>query len=215
MIATFKSLSESICKLVHDEGIVIRPYSNPRLPFFLSLDEAEQKSALANLKAYLDICESVKAKGYSLKDTRLLTDEALERLNLSADKKDLNVIKHNHLVEIYNLQHTQIFRSFRFFEVSSYTLEDICCRKWWHLYERSAENESLIQKIVADFLATENKTALKVKMPQHLIREKDTLERLIVRTQLLWIIPLFRGTELAGLMAIEESSLENHLGKID
>lgn len=203
----FKSLAQQICAFFLEEGILIRPYSNSQLRFFSTLPQDEQKSILADISTYQKICAAMAKRKNSLKDTRLFTKEALLQLDLRADEKHLEVIENHHLVEIYNLNHTQIFRSFRFFEVSSYTLEDIYCRKWWHLYERSPADEALIQKIVGDFINSSEKTICHVDMPEHFIKEKDTLEHLVVKTQLHWLIPLYRGDQLAAMMAIETSHL--------
>ncbi|MDG0818093.1 hypothetical protein [Bdellovibrio svalbardensis] len=203
----FKTLAQQICNLFLDEGVLIRPFSNPRLSFFATLPKETQKVVLNDMNSYRKLCETMKLRGQSLQSTRELTEQALLQLGLQANPDHLDVIENHHLVEIYNLNHTQIFRSFKYFEVSSYTLEDIYCRKWWNLYERSAEDESTIQKIVSEFLGTSEKTIQRVQMPEHIIREKETLERLVIKTQILWLIPLYRGSEFAAIMAVETSHL--------
>lgn len=207
MINEFKAHAENICKCLSEEGIVFRPFSKPQLPYFSSLPPEEQSEALDRLCSYDRICAEMHSQGQSLKNTRLFVQKALDEFGLQVRDGHLDVIENHHLVEFYNLNHVQIFRSFRFFEVSSYTLEDITCRKWWNLYERSPQDEATIQKIAADFVSSSAKTMTRVTMPRHVIREKDTLERLVVQTQLHWLIPLYKGQDYAGIFAIETSDI--------
>lgn len=45
-------------------------------------------------------------------------------------------LRDDDVVEVYSLEHTQIFRSFTFFQYCSYTLEDLQFRPWFELYRR-------------------------------------------------------------------------------
>ncbi|WP_413943200.1 hypothetical protein [Bdellovibrio sp. HCB-162] len=200
-IDSFKASSEKTAALIFEEGILFRPYAQPSLPYFGMLSDNEQEDVIRDLQTYYQICTNVKKSGGTLKDTRLMTEMALKEFGYSVKQEDLELIESHHLVEIYNLSQLQIFRSFRFFELSSYTLEDLYCRKWYHLYERHEEDHIATAEKVTEFL--KNPASMKLDLKEHSIREKETLERLHVFSQLHWFIPTYHQDTLSGILVIE------------
>ncbi|WP_347359686.1 hypothetical protein [Bdellovibrio sp.] len=206
--ARFKILSENISEAIEEEGFLVRPYTHPTMPFFNRLSTEEQEQALKDLLVYYQVCMDVKFQGDSLKDTRKFTERALARLNKRADPEIMDKLQPHHLVEIYNTANTQIFRSLPYFEVCSYSLEDIYCRKWFHLYERSPDDQGLLDKTLGNFYSHNPLRTIEVTDPEHLIREKDSLERMEILTKVWWISPLFSNIkEDTYLMAVETSRL--------
>lgn len=202
----FKFYSAKISGLISEEGILFRPFANPGLPYFNMLPENEQKDVIRDLTNYYHICTAVKESSGSLKDTRLMTEFALRQFGHTVAKEDLELIESHHLIEIYNLSHLQIFRSFRFFELSSYTLEDLYCRKWYHLYERNQDDHIATAEKVTEFM--QNPVTTKLNFQEHSIREKETLERLNILSQLLWFIPTYHQDTFNGILVIESSRPE-------
>ena len=206
--ARFKILSENICKTIEDEGFLIRPYGHPTLPYFNLLSIDEQEQVLKDLLTYFQVCTDMRFHGDSLKDTRKFTERALHRLNKRADPDIMKQLRPDHLVEIYTTANTQIFRSLPYFEVCSYSLEDIYCRKWFHLYERSAQDQDLLDKTLGRFYSHNPLRTIEVADPEHIIREKGSLERMEILTKLWWISPLFSTIkEDTYLLAVETSRL--------
>lgn len=206
--ARFKILSENISSLMEDEGFVVRPFGHPTLPYFNLLSNEEQEQALKDLLIYFQICMDVRSQGGSLKDTRFFTERAIFRLGAEADAAILDFIRPDHLVEIYNQAHTQIFRSLPYFEVCSYSLEDLYCRKWYHLYERQPEDQALLEQSIAQFYSQNPLRSLEVTAPEHLIREKGSLGRMAILTKLHWLSPLNSNTQGESyILAVESSRL--------
>lgn len=133
----------------------------------------------------------------------MLTEKALKAFALSVQEGDLDIIQPNHLIEFYSLSQIQIFRSLQYFELFSYTLEDICCRKWHHLYQRSPEDHAAILKTVCDFLNLPVKKAIRTNLSEHKIRERDSLEHLTLYNQTQWLIPLHQHREVAAVMFVQ------------
>ncbi|MEK2646415.1 hypothetical protein [Bdellovibrio sp. BCCA] len=198
---SFKAFSEKIAALIFEEGILFRPYASPSLPYFHMLSDNEQEDVIRDLETFHRICINVKNAGGTLKNTRLMTEIALKEFGYSVKSEDLDLIEPYHLTEIYNLSQLQIFRSFRFFELSSYTLEDLYCRKWYHLYERREEDHVATAEKVTEFL--KSPASMKLNFKEHSIREKETLERLHVYSQLHWFIPTYHQDTLSGILVIE------------
>lgn len=198
----FRQHADGITRLIQEDGILFRPYSITSLPYFSSMSEQEQQDVLANITAYDKICQRVFQKNASLKNTHTMIEAALEHYGWTLNSEDFELISEDYLVEIYNQHHTQVFRSFNFFEHSSYTLEDLYCRKWFHLYERDLEDQTIVIEKVHEFQMQTPPQRMKLDLPEQKIQEKDTLERLVCYSTLEWLVPVFKGPDLAGLMTL-------------
>ncbi|XGC80016.1 hypothetical protein ACES2L_11820 [Bdellovibrio bacteriovorus] len=198
----FKLYSNKICSLIENEGVIIRPYSNPSLSYFNVLSTEEQNEVLHNLESYYQICLDVKKSSRSLRETRYFTECALNHLGYTVDSQMLDKIEDHHLIEIYSYSQTQMFRSLLFFDVCSYTLEDLYCRKWYSLYERTPEDHKLVEDLVVRYMGSENKVPIAVANPQHVIKEKDSLERLSIINKMLWLVPLYKNEKDVAMLLI-------------
>ncbi|WP_374029129.1 hypothetical protein [Bdellovibrio bacteriovorus] len=202
---SFRYHGEQICDLICDEGIVFRPYRSTLLPYFNLLTKEDQEDVVRDLKRFHAICSEVKKENHSLKDVRFLTETALKHLGLTTDPEFLKLIEPHHLTEIYTLSHLQIFRSFRFFELSSYTLEDLYCRKWYHLYDREEGDQEEASNKALEFMSLKPLRAFETHMKEHKIKERDTLERLTIYSQIHWLIPLYNEGVFKAFLVIETS----------
>lgn len=203
--AEFRAYSQQITDVIWEEGIAFRPYAHPSLPYFHRLPALEQEDVLNKLKLFVQICLAVKNAGASLKDNRAMVAKALLAFDLTAKEDDLKLIQPYHLVEFYNRSDLQIFRSFRYFELFSYTIEDIYCRKWLQLYDRNQEDQTAMTAAVLEFVNLPNKTAVNVHLPEHKIKERESLERLITYNQTQWLIPLYHKGDFAAVMALHRT----------
>jgi hypothetical protein len=205
----FRKSAERICNFIQEEGVLIRPYAKESLPYFNQLSPSEQEEAVRDITLYEQICQDVKAAHGSLKDNQLFIKKALKRFNWSVRPEDLMKIADDHIVEIYDLKQTQVFRSFRYFEFCSYTIEDVHCRKWWHLYTRNASDQEFIFHEVDAFLNQPTPQARRLPMRATHITETDTLERLSMSSTIEWFLPVLDGEKLAGIMTVIKSQLES------
>ncbi|QDK38726.1 hypothetical protein [Bdellovibrio sp. NC01] len=187
----FRTHSENICHLISEEGLSFRPYAREALTYFSLLDEALQRAIVVDLMNYYQICLDMRATGQTLKSTRVFTEKALDRLDLHIDPKELERIEDQHIIEIYDVDQRQIFRSFRFFEVSSYTLEDLLCRRWYHIFLRPPEHEAAFQAKVNEFFTASEKKTMELGLPECPVSESETLERLKIFAQVHRFVPLF------------------------
>ncbi|AFY02496.1 hypothetical protein [Bdellovibrio bacteriovorus] len=193
--ARFKILSENISAIIEEEGLLVRPYGHATLPYFNLLSIEEQERVLKDILTFFQVCTDVKSQGSSLKDTRLFTEKAIARIGVTADPAILDLIEPHHLIEIYTQSQTQIFRSLKFFEVCSYSLEDLYCRKWYHLYQRTPEDQEKLEAEIGLYYSNSPLRTIKGTAPEHTIRATTSLERNEIITQILWFSPLFSNTK--------------------
>ncbi|QLY26296.1 hypothetical protein [Bdellovibrio sp. KM01] len=201
-LAVFKRLAESFSELIEDEGIFIRPYANPNLIHFSRLTPDEQWDVIARVKLYVLACVNVKEHHRTLTDNRLMVETFLHVSGMTAHPQDLNLIEDKHFIEIYNKNGMHLFRSLNIFESSSYTFEDLCCRQWYHLYERPTEDQNkIIQAATEFFMQTEPVRKPADAGPMRIV-EKDTLEHLIYLTETKWLIPVFKNQSLDAVLTV-------------
>ena len=198
--AKFRSHCESITLAIQEEGIVFRPYASRSLPYFCRLSTSEQNEVIENISNYDAICAEVRRNGGTLKDNRLLLKTALKRFGWEIAPEFYDKIHDDHMIEVYNLQHTQVFRGFRFFCFSSYTLEDLYCRKWYHLYDRTEEDQQYMFNVVNEFLQQSPPQAMQLPPRAQKIRELATLERLSNDSTIEWLVPVTKDNVLVGIL---------------
>lgn len=203
----FKELSEELCTLIEGEGLAVRPYDQPTLPYFQRLTQEEQIEAIQNLQDYLTISKAVVDERYSLKDTAFFLDKALKHFGYEADPKIFSYIADDVLAEVYNSKHTQVFRGILFFEQATYTIEDFYSRKWLHLYDREGQvTEQLFSAAEQLFLEGKLQT-IEPQVDEHILSEKASLLKVKSRVKVLAISLLFKDGKPAGLFSASRSHL--------
>lgn len=123
----------------------IRPFVNESLPYFSAHSEIGKSAILANLRLFNQVCENVVASGESVLDSRVMLWHVLRLLDFIFPSDLFDYITSDHLVEVYDFNNIQIFRNLKFFDMTSYCLEELLCRPWIELFSR--EDQSQIAKI--------------------------------------------------------------------
>ncbi|WP_374033443.1 hypothetical protein ACES2I_11765 [Bdellovibrio bacteriovorus] len=201
----FKLLCEELSSMLEQEGWSVRPYSQDTLPYFQQLNEPEQAQATDLMNQYLEICRSVHRQGRRIKDMSFLVKTALDYYGYKISQEGMEqlVNKEGRIVEFYSHKHTQFFRSFNFFEFCSYTIEDIFCRSWPHLYSRAEEVTMRILE-QANYVLSGRLNQPVIITEVHKIQERVSLERLQMYMTRLYLEPLIKDGKVEGLIAIED-----------
>ncbi|AFX99886.1 hypothetical protein [Bdellovibrio bacteriovorus] len=135
-VEKFRLLCERLALVLQKEGLSVKPYRDPALPFFNQLNENQKDIALQTLKDYLEICQEAHAESFSLKDSPRFCWKALRRWGLIPASDFFDKLQEADSVEVYTEEGLQVFRNLRFFEVCTYTLEELYSLEWWKLYGR-------------------------------------------------------------------------------
>ncbi len=141
----FRRSCEEICQILSDYGHQVRPYQDPNLAIFGRLDCARQNQALSDIRIYLS----------SIYDTRGLKKNpnlgmqflwsSLKTYGLKCPHDFFNKISEDCIIELYDLEYKQVWRNFHFFDVCSYTIEQVFCEPWTDRYKR---DEKMMQKCI-------------------------------------------------------------------
>jgi len=209
-IIEFTSLAKQTVQFAKLADCKLAAFSGPNLPFFSKLGILEQRNAITRLQIYNQICSDVLADGKSLKDSKALTWYALKKFNFVFSSDLFQYIQDDNIIEVYDRDNVQIFRNFHFFDVSSYTLEDLICRPWTDLFLRA--NEEQTRTLVNACLKFFTKEVTTVTPMSHVgsnrIVESDSPFSFEVDAVIDYIAPLYDKSRYpCGFIAIESANL--------
>lgn len=198
----FRKLTEELSSFLENEGVVVRPYSSPQMHYFKKMSEEQQRETVSGLKHFLNAAKRVLLHGKSLKEAEFFVKTALNYFGVEPHPEfqvrayDVDVV-----VEFYSLKGIQLFRTFNYFEFTSYTLEDIYCRPWHDLYERPESfSENMFGEIERMLSGGDPKESL--LFGSHTIKERLSLERLEVFCDGMHVAPLIRGGKIVAISSL-------------
>ncbi|MCC7403796.1 MAG: hypothetical protein IT288_05295 [Bdellovibrionales bacterium] len=127
-----------------------------------------------------------------------------------------NFISPGDIIEVYDSEGIQHYRSFNFFELCTYSLEEIFTYEWWHLYER---NEFVTRQLVNHFVKFFTGTAKPylIDLPSHVAREIWSPGRSTIRIKQKALIPVHNLSGELNLIICTFrvlERLENYQGNI-
>lgn len=182
-VAEFKTLLEDFCKMVHAEGIQLTPYEGTGPGHFSRLPEDKQFGLLALFRKYVELCSEVIAEGTSLRDDRVLVWRMMQKLKLHPPSDLMEQIRDDEVIEIYNSDFVQVFRNMRFFEICSYSLDDLLCRPFWELVNREDSVTALVVKEATVLLNGSVAGLYYFDIPEHSLFEIDSPGRNVMIVQ--------------------------------
>lgn len=202
----FRSLSENLCRILEQEGLLVRPYHSSSLPYFQTLTLSEQQQALELLENYCAVCEEARRDRSSILMGREVVNKALQYFGLEVDPKVFDYLEPLCVYEFYSVKQTQFFRTANFFEFNSYTIEDIYCRSWMSLYGRDEDLTGEIFKFANQILSGETKEVIYPALPEHFVIERASLEKLKTQVKFECFAPLIRDGQTVGILSIVRSA---------
>lgn len=211
----FKRLSERIVGFLKADGLMRLPYSHPSLPYFSRLSNEKKSIVLERLSLYLDACSDTISQTGSLKDSKSFTQQMFKKIDAITDPDFFEKINDDHVVEIYSSDNCQIFRNLKFFEISSYTLEDLYCREWWDLYKRDDEITKKIFLVASQIYSSELNVLIDNVVEAHQLEETNSPFMYKMNISLNTLSPVIIENKISGLCAIENVYVTNKIYSMD
>jgi hypothetical protein len=142
-----------------------------RLEFVV--DDAALKQTFSYLTTYLKVISDVTSniEPQPIRTARQLDDFLNHHKLKLVDRNFLKSLRSTDLVEVYTLDHQQIFRNPQFFNITSYDLETLIFVPWQHLFWRHQSVQDLIIKVLDEVVKQKQGALEKPPIPQHLLRE--------------------------------------------
>jgi PAS domain-containing protein len=202
-VARFRAQTELLAWFLADEGVSKSPYFSRDLPHFSKLAADEQAEAVRVLGHTLEIFDEVKSAGGSLADTPQLIWRSLRRLNWTPKSDVFDKIEKGDVIEIYSTEHRGLFRNLAFYDLVSYSLEDVFARKWFELFKRDEKKTAEIFQFVDRILRDEFRETTAPGFGHHLCYEMSSPARLHYKMSVKYVSPVYKEGKIAGYVAIE------------
>ncbi|RYZ71389.1 MAG: hypothetical protein EOP09_04715 [Proteobacteria bacterium] len=199
--SSFINLSNQLSDLLKNEGIHKVAYA-PGLPLFRALSLERKTRLLSHLQSYNTLCVEHQIDRHSLRDSKTFTWRAMMKFGLTPDSELMDKITNEDVVEIYSEDHTQLFRNFEFFGISSYTLEQLFCLEWWSLFERDDAHSVQILSLVNQMFAGRAPLGFSRVVPAHIVTEKCSEGRFRVNYEMQHFAPLYRNKRVEAIISI-------------
>lgn len=102
---------------------------------------------------------------------RYLVEKAMSFYNLGLRDDFWKTVEPHDIIEIYNDEGIQVFRTFNFFNTSGYSLTDLLINEWYVLWERPKFVLQEIFKYSEGILSGTMKGVTKMTVPEHIVKE--------------------------------------------
>lgn len=179
----FEPHSEVLATLLRLEGLLeslTRVKPTPATPRawarFHQLPTATQAIVVSAWKDQCLFIEGAIQAGLDAYDEKGMFNYALSKLNLLGEAGLTNEIMNGDVIEIFNAELIQVYRSFSYFALCHYSLVELSAYPFYELYERA----SSVTKPLLDGAATifsGQATRVNFDIPEYTVRELMTEER--------------------------------------
>lgn len=155
--------------LLNRLGYPARPYSESALQKVAETPVSLIEQIRSSFESWSEWIEPLNPSRSYDNEIALLM-RALDRFGFDADEEFLKKIEKDEIIEFYNENMIQLYRSFNFYKITGYSLLDISLYEWYVLWDRPRSVLETIAGEVGDALTT----YIPVKQfqtKQHLVRE--------------------------------------------
>lgn len=183
------------------EGLALKPFASEELPLFLALPCESQDRLVSSLSAYCEVMQETLAEEGNIVRNQNTLWRMLGRLGWRSSSDLYQNLKDDYVLEIYDANGFQLYRSFNFFQLCTYTLEQIFTVPWFELYERDDAMSQANLLIAKNVLEVPELGTRAMGMGDHDVFEKKRPFRRRTRIRPRVISPLYgRRGEVVGFV---------------
>lgn len=173
LVDEFLTVTLAISTLCKKYGMHrLEAHSQTGIQRYTSLPIEVKEKILQGCHQFLGFSDYAEKEGIDLRHNNVqLTWLALRQLGLRPHSDLFNHLTDEHIVEIYNENSIQIYRSFNLFQYLSYSISDIFCHEWWELYTRDTEVYDQMLDMNNKLLDGSVEGVVKTTFPDHWVQE--------------------------------------------
>lgn len=199
----FIDLSVKLQKVLGKEGLFIIPFEEPGLPFFSGLSKDQRAQIIGQMQTLLDIANDLQAHNMKVTEPANLIRTFFKKFNLHAPSWVVESITKHDIVDVWNLESRLIIASFNFFDICTYSLEELFCRPWSELFSRDNDVHIQIFQLCRSLLNGEITQPVDMTyIPQHKVRETYAPVDKYAVLQPRIFSPVYSGDKLFGFMSV-------------
>ena len=163
---------DRLATLVRAAGYETKVFSKEKPSIFPSFGIEKQNEILKTLDQTYAVYQSAIDKGVESRDDRKMAWWAMRHLGLRPHSDTFSKIEQHDVIEIYDANHKQIFRTFNFFPCLSYSLDEIHTYEWRELYERDEKVGAPMFDTVIQVLTTQPPAIILQPFETHWVQER-------------------------------------------
>jgi hypothetical protein len=209
-VSQFSSLAQNILLCLKKENFNVKVSRYDVCENFMKLSEENKKLQLELLQQYSEVCEELQAQGESLCNSPMFVWKMMQKMGLKAKFDIFEHIGPTDIVEIYNHQNVQVYRNLFFFQICSYSFDELLSIPWWQLYRRSDEISQLIFANGSAIFRRDILEPIVPEIPEHLLEEIASEERLKMNLQIKLMAPLQNEAGEVYCLVVEKANLLSH-----
>ena len=160
-----------LAQLVEAEGLTIRPFDSPTLPYFSAATFGQRETTLKMLNLMVELTEEVQKKGERARDAGSLIWAFCRTWKFIPTWDFHDKIENGDMVDVYNLQGQLIFANLRFYEIITYTLEQLYFCQWHTLFNHEEEFQKKLQSVCAEIPKNPHQLYDLRHLGQHRVKE--------------------------------------------
>ncbi|MDR3608599.1 MAG: hypothetical protein P4M08_14645 [Oligoflexia bacterium] len=210
---------DAFCAFAKAEGILIRPYSARCIQDFRHYPADVQAAIYQRFGYYLEAVESVVASGISLQDTPRALWHLFKLRGLRPTSDLFSTISDGSVVEVYLPNHTQWYRSFNYYEYTSYSLGDLICYKWNQLFEHNEALAGYIAETSEEIFCEKVKCSVFPSLEPAVSRELFSDQKYVGKLELKTMSPVLDADGYTEALAVvwnmellKDAEKSNHTG---
>lgn len=165
---------QKIAQLIRARGYACRAYSPKAVDRFRTLSIDKKEMLASQLKGVISLiltCAEFETP-VGEHPEKIFVEHAVKFNNLELrDKEFWNRLQKDDVIEVYNSENIQLFRTFNFFKISSYSLLDLLTLEWFLLWERPSFVLNGLIQAATEMMQGQMKTATQLNSSRHILKE--------------------------------------------
>jgi hypothetical protein len=198
----FKSLCFRYTDFLNKENVKVRPFKQNSLPLFSALPLAAQSKAISEITAAIEVFEEMQAEKQSLADSPKLIWRGLKKLGWTPRGDVFDKIGEDVVIIYSAAAQKQVFQNLRFFDFTSFSLEEIYASAWYEYSRREAWAEQALHQAAVDVIVGKEKSTFDPGVGEHLIEEVGTEELLKTLINVRLLSPIMKDEKVVGVFVI-------------
>lgn len=198
-------------------GIRIIPTHNSSLPLFSKLTYEKQLQIVEILEASCEIYNSVRHEHKDIRSNSSVVWAALKSFNLLPPSDFFDKFDADDVIQIYSNEGFHRFANLRFFEVCSYTVEQVYSLPWPELWQRTSADLEKLVGAISFALGPELKTSIIPDIPPHKVIELKSALKFELEYRVKCIAPTWskKTKEKDGFIIIENGILLREMSGVE
>lgn len=208
----FRSLALRYAEIGAQNGVRITPYLSPEMPLYHAATDDQKRTVIRTLQHIVSIHEEVIAANARPINTKTLIWRALGKLGMTPGRGLMDQLTDDEVVVIYNSDQQAAFWNLQFFNVISFTVEQVFFTPWHECTRRDPIYTKKLIAIVQDVLSGKLNGTWDPQIPVHLVEELNSPGKLTTNMHLKLFSTLTRNGSFAGLLVVQGMEVVGHAG---